>query len=177
MATERGKEPDLVLAIDPGLYGPTLYQRNDLLLDLLDGPPERSAHPLELDSSEGLEVEHHGPVPDKVRQVMYVGAEVDIDVVTCLRYHISQTIASRKEESTYGVPRQELQNSLEVAVHVSFDQLPNIRLLLDISPKDRVLKNPALDCRTREAGEDAEGAKDRDIPRGYKLIHHVRGYS
>jgi hypothetical protein len=99
-----GKEIDLVLAIDPGLYGPTLYQRNDLLLDLLDGPPKRSAHPLELDSSEGLEIEHHGPVPNKVRQVMYVGAEVDIDVVTCLTYHFSQTIVSRKEGSTYGVP-------------------------------------------------------------------------
>jgi len=73
-----GKEPDLVLAIDPGLYSPTLYQCNDLLLNLLDGPPKRSAHPLELDSGEGLEVEHHGPVPNKVCQVMYVGAEVDI---------------------------------------------------------------------------------------------------
>ena len=177
MVTERGKESNLVLTIDPGLYSPTLYQRNDLLLDLLDGPPKRSAHPIELDSSEGLEVEHHGPVPDKVHQVMYVGAEVDINVVTHLRYHISQTITSRKEESTYGVPRQELQNSLEVAVHVSFNQLPNIRLLLDISPKDQVLKNPALDCQTREAGEGAEGAKDRDIPWGYKLIHHIRGYS
>jgi len=62
-----GKEPDLVLAIDPGYYSPTLYQRNDLLLDLLDGPPKRSAHPLELDSGEGLEIEHHGPVPNKVR--------------------------------------------------------------------------------------------------------------
>jgi len=164
-----GKEPDLVLAIDPGLYSPTLYQRNDLLLDLLDGPPKRSAHPLELDSGEGLEGEHHGPVPNKVRQVMYMGAEVDINVVTGLIHHVSQTIVSRKEGSTNGVPRQELRNSLEVTVHVGFDQLPNIRLLLNISPKDRVLKNPALDCRTREAGESAEGAKDRDIARGYQL--------
>ena len=97
MATERGKEPDLVLTIDPGLYSPTLYQRNDLLLDLLDSPPKRSAHPLELDSGKGLEVKHHGPVPNKVRQVMYVGAEVDINVVTCLIDHVSQTIVSRKE--------------------------------------------------------------------------------
>jgi len=129
------KEPDLVLAINPGLYSPTLYQCNDLLLNLLDGPPKSSAHPLELDSGEGLEIEHHGPVLNKVRQVMYVGAEVDIDIVTGLIHHVSQTIVSRKG-STYGVPQQELQNSLEVAVHVSFDQLPNIRLLLNISPKD-----------------------------------------
>ena len=69
----------------------------------------------------------------------------------------------------YGVPRQELQNSLEIAVHVRFDQLPNIWLLLNVSPKDRVLKYPALDCRTREAGEGAEGPKDRDIARRYEL--------
>ena len=97
MVTERGKESNLVLTIDPGLYSPTLYQRNNLLLDFLDSPPKRSAHPLQLDSSEWLEVKHHGPVPNKVRQVMYVGAEVDIDVVTCLIYHVSQTIVSRKE--------------------------------------------------------------------------------
>jgi len=100
---------------------------------------------------------------------MCVGAEVDIGVVTCLIYGVGRTVLSRKEGSTYGVPRQELQNSLEVAVQVRFDQLPNIRLLLNISPKNRVLKNPALDCRTREAGESAEGAKDRDIARGYQL--------
>ena len=35
-------------------------------------------------------------------EVMYVGAEVDIDVVMCLIiYHVSQMIVSRKEGSTY----------------------------------------------------------------------------
>jgi hypothetical protein len=148
------------------MYSSTLYQRNNFLLDLRDGQPKHSAHPLKLDSGEGLEVDHHGPVPNKVRQVVYVGAEVDIDVVTCLIHHISQTIVSRKEGSTYRVPRQEL----EVAVHVSLDQLPNIRHLLNISPKDQVLKNPALDYRMREAGEGAEGTKNRDIAGGHKKI-------
>ena len=54
---------------------------------------------------------HHTPYPTWLH---------DIDVVTCLVYHVSQTIISRKEGSTYGVLQQELQNSLEVAVHVSF---------------------------------------------------------
>jgi len=108
---------------------------------------------------------HHG---GPASWLSYRSCTWDINVVTCLIYHVSQTIVSRKEGSMYEVPWQELQNSLEV-VHVSFDQLLNIQLLLNISPKDWVLKNLALDCWAREAGDSAEGAKDRDIAWGYQL--------
>lgn len=67
------------------MNGTRLDERDDLLLDLLDGPAERAAHAIELDRREGLEVEHDRPVADHVRQLGDVLREVEIQRVAGLQ--------------------------------------------------------------------------------------------
>lgn len=60
---------------------PTLYERDDVPLDLRYCPAERGAHTVELDGGEGLEIQHDGAVPDERGEVVDVWEEVDIDAV------------------------------------------------------------------------------------------------
>lgn len=67
-----------VLTVDPRLDLARLDKSDDLPLELLNGPPERGAHPLELDGCERLEVLHEGATADHVRNVRHVAPEVQV---------------------------------------------------------------------------------------------------
>ena len=62
----------LVLPIDARLDLPGLDERDDLLLELIDGPPERLAHALETDRRKRLEVLHERLAPNQVCQRRHV---------------------------------------------------------------------------------------------------------
>lgn len=74
----------LVLPVDARLDLTGLDKRDDLLLNLVDGPAKRLAHALEPDRRERLEVEHECFAADEVRQVQDVRGEVNVDVVARL---------------------------------------------------------------------------------------------
>lgn len=81
----------LVLAVHTPLDIAGLDEVHDVVLDLVDRPPERGAHPLEFDRREGLEVEHDGAVPDGGDEVADVRREVDVDPMSGLCVGIGVT--------------------------------------------------------------------------------------
>jgi len=117
----------LVLAIHPSLNFSTLNQPHNVLLNLLNRPPKRSAHPIKPDSRKRLEVQNHSPVADEVGEVEDVRREVYIDVV------------ARR------VSGKQIQDDLEVAVQIRLYKFPDIRLLLDVQTECRVFQKLRLD--------------------------------
>jgi hypothetical protein len=61
-----------------------------------------------------------------------MGRKVNIDLVPGLRIRVSACVRKKGEKTTYRIPRKQLEDSLEVTAHVSFDEFPNIWLLLDV---------------------------------------------
>jgi hypothetical protein len=70
---------------------------------------------------------------------------------------------------------EKLENSLELATHVGIDELPDIRLLLDVDAEVVVLEESGVHSSSSETGQSAEGAIYGDITRREKLRVGLRG--
>lgn len=162
---------DLVLPVDARLDLAGLNERDDLLLDLVDGPAERLAHALELDRRERLEVEHERFAADEVRQVQHVRGEVDVDVVTGLfrrevRAHRSVDMRRCCEQAaTCRIPLEDVQDTLEPVIHVGLDELPDVWLLLNVHAEIVVVEDLRADGWAREGRKCAQSSIYGDVSR------------
>lgn len=74
----------LVLTINSALDLAALNQRNYLFFDLFDGPSECSAHSVEANGLERLEIKHHCDIANEVCQVIYMWVQVNVHIVARL---------------------------------------------------------------------------------------------
>ena len=85
--SSRPTQAHFVLTVDPCLDLARLNERDDLPLELIDGPPERAAHAFEFDGRERLEVLYERTAADQVRYIRQVAPDVQVKRMT--RLHIS----------------------------------------------------------------------------------------
>lgn len=81
----RNAKRDLILTVHSPLNGTGLDESDDVPLDFLDSPPERSAHAVKLDGGKRLEVEDQRPIANGGHEVVDVWCKVYVDVVARLR--------------------------------------------------------------------------------------------
>ena len=74
----------LVLSIHPSLDTSLLYQRCNLVFEVINRPSERTSHAFEVDRGEWLEVEDERELTDTADQVHDVWRKHDVNVVACL---------------------------------------------------------------------------------------------
>lgn len=80
------RDTDLILSVDPCLDLASLYETDNLPLQLFHRPPESDAHTFELDGCERLEVKDKRPAPDEVRDVRHVRGKVNVDEMARLKH-------------------------------------------------------------------------------------------